>query len=81
MQMMQNNDPLYQIRREKRRIRKEIRLSRERLHQQVRKVTSPVAHHTEKASSIASYFQQGLYIWQGIRLGMSFIRLFRRARR
>lgn len=79
--MMQNNDPLYQIRREKRRLRREIRESRERLLAHVHHITTPVSRHSDKASAFVSYFQNGLYIWQGIRLGLSFIRLFRRGRR
>lgn len=81
MLMMLNNDPLYQIRREKRSIRKELRQSRERLHAHVKHITTPAMHHSKKASTFVSYFQNGLYIWQGIRLGLSVIRLFRRGRR
>lgn len=77
---MMQTDPLEQLRREKRRVRKELCQSRERIQQQFHRLSHPVAKNTDRVSRLTGYVQNGLAIWQGIRLGLLFIRAFRKLR-
>ncbi len=68
---------LLAIRNEKELLRKQIRLSGRRISSNLHEVLAPVPRATTRAQGFGQMVSHGLAIYEGVRMGVGFIRAFR----